>query len=148
MSRMKDFYTTVIEQIADTIEHDTGTLWDYLDVEGDFDRLDTDDHYDIALEAAAYIVENDQDFDRSDVRIILNEIKQMKTHGKCEKCGHDLMPGVNWYTMKPDHICTDCSGSPNFPAPPIIVNVYDSYEAMCTAEDRILAHQEAYTIDF
>lgn len=37
----------------------------------------------------------------------------------CVLCGAALIPGLNWYTNKGDHICCDCSGWPNYIAPAI-----------------------------
>lgn len=40
-------------------------------------------------------------------------------YGTCEKCGAELIPGQNYYTMKLDRICCDCSGYATYPAKPI-----------------------------
>ena len=39
-------------------------------------------------------------------------------YGICEKCGAELIPGQNYYTMKLDRICCDCSGHAVYPTKP------------------------------
>ena len=50
---------------------------------------------------------------------------------RCSVCGELLEPGRNWYTMKPDHVCTKCSGWPNYPpaAGPQLPSPYELDEA-------------------
>lgn len=55
---------------------------------------------------------------------------------KCEKCGAPLVAGENWYAMKQDYVCCDCSTYPEYHAPPRQGVVGGDYE------EAILARQE------
>ncbi len=64
---------------------------------------------------------------------------------RCSVCGELLEPGRNWYTMKPDHVCTKCSGRPNYPpaAGPQLPSPYELDEAY-ELEEAILERQDMW----
>jgi len=56
----------------------------------------------------------------------------------CTECGKILVAGKNWYVMKTDHVCCDCSEYPVYCAKPSKLIDNNDYEGA------ILARQENY----
>lgn len=65
-------------------------------------------------------------------------------YGSCVKCGAALIPGMNWYTNKPDKVCCNCSKWPVYRASSTRnVRMYGNDDP----EEAILARQDSWTDD-
>ena len=61
----------------------------------------------------------------------------------CDLCGKELIPGTNWYTLCPDHVCMECRPV-NYPAPEFSRKVFRYTDIDADYEEAILARQEDY----
>lgn len=65
-------------------------------------------------------------------------------YGRCTCCGAALIPGTNWYTMKRDKVCCNCSSWPRYSAP-AQGERYGNY--LEDAEEAILEQQDSWFDD-
>lgn len=71
-------------------------------------------------------------------------MSKMSDYGRCTRCGAALIPGANWYTMKLDKVCCNCSSWPRYSAP-VQGEPYGSY--LEDAEEAILERQDSWFDD-
>lgn len=71
-------------------------------------------------------------------------MSKMSDYGRCTRCGAALIPGANWYTMKLDKVCCNCSSWPRYSAP-VQGKPYGSY--LEDAEEAILERQDSWFDD-
>lgn len=71
-------------------------------------------------------------------------MSEMNNYGRCIRCDAALIPGVNWYTMKPDKVCCNCSSWPRYSAP-VQEKIYSNYFE--DAEEAILERQDSWFND-
>lgn len=60
----------------------------------------------------------------------------------CTKCGAKLTAGNNWYTMRPEYICTDCEPAPVYHKHAGTIWNHCTESELDAAEDRCLPHDE------
>lgn len=69
----------------------------------------------------------------------LRQLDEERRAHHCTRCGAKLTPGENWYTMRPEYICTDCKPAPVYQKHAGTIRTNCTESELNAAEDRCLS---------